>query len=143
MARPSRRSNQERREQSTEQVLASALKLFVTRGYGGHGILRNLSDGKPILRNNREVLGGCPDHSCAPVLLTTAGISYAVSTSGLYARDLSNGQILWQSRGFAPRACTTPIAANGRLFFSPNVNNTLYCFEPESDQRKTTGGVIR
>lgn len=103
---------------------------FVTRGYGGHGILRDLSSGKPIIRDNREVLGGCPDHSCAPVLLTTAHISYAVSTSGLYARDLNSGEIIWQSRGFAPRACTTPIAANGRLFFSPNVNNTLYCFEP-------------
>jgi outer membrane protein assembly factor BamB len=109
---------------------------FVTRGYGGHGILRDLSNGKPILRNNRQILAGCPDHSCAPVLLTTARISYAVSTSGLYARDLNTGKILWQSRGFAPRACTTPIAANGRLFFSPNVNNMLYCFEPDSESAK-------
>ena len=38
MASPSLRSNQERREQSTEQVLASALKLFVTRGYGSTSI---------------------------------------------------------------------------------------------------------
>lgn len=38
MARPSRRTNQERREQSTEQVLASALKFFVTRGYGATSI---------------------------------------------------------------------------------------------------------
>ena len=38
MASPSRRSNQQRREQSTEQVLASALKLFVTRGYGSTSI---------------------------------------------------------------------------------------------------------
>ena len=38
MARPGRRSNQERREQSTEQVLASALTLFVTRGYGATSI---------------------------------------------------------------------------------------------------------
>ncbi len=38
MARPARRSNQERREQSTEQVLASALKRFVTRGYGSTSI---------------------------------------------------------------------------------------------------------
>jgi AcrR family transcriptional regulator len=33
-----RRSNQERREQSIEMVLASALKLFVTRGYGATSI---------------------------------------------------------------------------------------------------------
>jgi AcrR family transcriptional regulator len=38
VARPSRRTNQERREQSTEQVLASALKFFVTRGYGATSI---------------------------------------------------------------------------------------------------------
>jgi outer membrane protein assembly factor BamB len=103
---------------------------FVTRGYGGYGILRELASGKPILRQGREALGGCPDHSCSPVLLTTGRISYAVSSSGLYARDVDSGEILWQSLGFAPRACTTPIAANGRLFFSPNVNNSLYCFEP-------------
>lgn len=38
MASSNRRSNQERREQSTEQVLAAALKLFVTRGYGATSI---------------------------------------------------------------------------------------------------------
>ena len=38
MASPNRRSNQQRREQSTEQVLASALKMFVTKGYGGTSI---------------------------------------------------------------------------------------------------------
>jgi outer membrane protein assembly factor BamB len=103
---------------------------FVVRGYGGYGIVRELGTGKPLIRNGREVLGGCPDHSCSPVLLTTGKLSYAVSSSGLYARDLDTGKVVWQSRGFAPRACTSPVAANGRLFFSPNVNNTLYCFEP-------------
>lgn len=103
---------------------------FVTRSYGGHGILRDLASGKPIVRNGKEALGGCPDHSCSPVLLTTGRISCAVSSSELYARDVDSGKILWQSLGFAPRACTTPIAAHGRLFFSPNVNNALYCFEP-------------
>ena len=38
MPRPNRRSNQVRREQSTEQVLASALKQFVNRGYGATSI---------------------------------------------------------------------------------------------------------
>ncbi|QDU31387.1 Quinohemoprotein alcohol dehydrogenase ADH-IIG precursor [Anatilimnocola aggregata] len=108
---------------------------FVTRSYGGHGILRELASGKPIIRNGREALGGCPDHSCSPVLLTTGRISYAVSSSGLYARNVDSGEIIWQSLGFAPRACTTPIAANGRLFFSPNVNNSIYCFEPLGVQR--------
>jgi outer membrane protein assembly factor BamB len=103
---------------------------FVVRGYGGHGIVRDLATGKPVIRDRREVLGGCPDHSCAPVLLTRGRLSYAVSSSGLHVRDIDTGKILWQSLGFAPRACTTPTAANGRLFYSPNVNNMLYCFEP-------------
>ena len=109
---------------------ALAEDVFVVRGYGGHGIVSDLATGKPVIRDKREVLGGCPDHACSPVLLTSGKISYAVSSSGLYARDLDTGKIVWQSLGFAPRACTSPTAANGRLFFSPNVNNMLYCFEP-------------
>ena len=38
MAGPNRRSNQDRREQSTEQVLAAALKLFVSNGYAATSI---------------------------------------------------------------------------------------------------------
>ena len=38
MASGNRRSNQERREQSTEQVLAAALQLFVSRGYAATSI---------------------------------------------------------------------------------------------------------
>jgi hypothetical protein len=49
---------------------------------------------------------------------------------------VESGKIVWQSLGFAPRACTSPTAANGRLFFSPNVNNMLYCFEPIGEVKK-------
>jgi outer membrane protein assembly factor BamB len=104
---------------------------FVVRGYGGYGMVRELATGKPLVRDKREVQGGCPDHACSPVLLTSGRLSYAVSSSGLYVRDMDSSKILWQSLGFAPRACTCPTAANGRLFYSPNVNNMLYCFEPE------------
>lgn len=104
--------------------------IFITRGYGGHAVVRRIADGKTITRNGRELLGGCPDHACSPVLLSTNKLSFAVSSSGLYVRDLNSGDILWQSLGFAPRACTNPVPANGRLFFSPNANNMLYCFEP-------------
>lgn len=38
MPSPSRRSNQERREQSTEQVLTAALRRFVDHGYGATSI---------------------------------------------------------------------------------------------------------
>ena len=78
------------------------------RGYGGHGWVRELLTGKPLKRDGREVVGGCPDHACSPVLLTSGRISYAVSSSGLYARDMETGKVVWQSLGFAPRACTSP-----------------------------------
>jgi outer membrane protein assembly factor BamB len=109
---------------------------FVVRGYGGDGIVRDLETGKPVIRDRHVVQGGCPDHACSPVLLTSGRLSYAVSCSGLYVRDIDTGKILWRSLGFAPRACTSPTAANGRLFFSPNVNNMLYCFEPASEAKK-------
>ena len=38
MSSPNRRTNQDRREHSIEQVLAAALALFVTRGYGATSI---------------------------------------------------------------------------------------------------------
>src|SRR4029078_5413926 len=104
-----------------------------------HGWVRELLTGKPMTREKREVVGGCPDHACCAVLLTAGKISYAVSSSGLYARDMETGKVLWQSLGFAPRACTSPIAANGPLFFSPNVNNMLYCFEPVSTPEERPG----
>jgi len=104
---------------------------FVTRGYGGSGLVRDLASAKAVKVKGKELTGGCPDHACSPVLLTTSKLSYAVSSSGLYVRDLTTGDILWQSLGFAPRTCTNPTPANGRLFFSPNANNMLYCFEPE------------
>jgi len=103
---------------------------FVIRGYGGHGILRDILTGKPMRKDNRDIQAGCPEHACSPVLLSSGKLSFAVGSAGLYVRDLTDGKILWQSLGFAPRACTCPTAANGRLFFSPNVNNMLYCFEP-------------
>src|SRR5262249_19992443 len=34
---------------------------FVVRGYGGDGIVRDLATGKAVIRDRREVPGGCPD----------------------------------------------------------------------------------
>ena len=33
--------------------------------------VRELLSGKPLKRDKREVVGGCPDHACSPVLLTS------------------------------------------------------------------------
>jgi hypothetical protein len=45
------------------------------------------------------------------------------------------GELLWLSKGFAPRTCSNASASNGRIFCNPQVNNVLYCFEPEGRGR--------
>ena len=104
---------------------------FCGRGYSGRSEAWRLEDGKPKKAGTKQIPLGGPDHACGPVLLTSSGLSLAVTVSGLYARDASTGEMLWRSPGFAPRSCSSPIAANGRVFYNPQVNGMLYCFEPE------------
>ena len=99
--------------------------IFTGRGYSGRAQAFNLADGSPVptLR-----LGG-PDHACGPVVLTSGGLSLAVTVSGLHVRDMKTGGIVWSSPGFAPRTCSSPIVANGRIFYNPQINGMIYCFE--------------
>ncbi len=103
---------------------------FSGRGYSGHAASWSLEDGKPRKHEGKQVLLGGPDHACGPVLFTSGGASIAVTVSGLYVRDAATGRMLWQSPGFAPRSCSSPIAASGRIFYNPQANGMLYCFEP-------------
>jgi outer membrane protein assembly factor BamB len=103
---------------------------FCGRGYSGRSEAWRLEDGKPKKSGGKQIPLGGPDHACGPVLLTSSGLSLAVTVSGLYARDASTGEMLWNSPGFAPRSCSSPIASNGRVFYNPQVNGMLYCFEP-------------
>ncbi|MBI3856783.1 MAG: PQQ-binding-like beta-propeller repeat protein [Planctomycetes bacterium] len=112
-------------------VPALGSDFFCGRGYSGRSEAWRLEDGKAKKANGKQIPLGAPDHACGPVLLTSGGLSLAVTVSGLYARDVSTGEMLWNSPGFAPRSCSSPIAANGRVFYNPQVNGMLYCFEPE------------
>ena len=47
--------------------------------------------------------------------------------------DCQTGEVRWKSPGFASWTCPNPIASNGRIFYCPQVNGTLYCFEPCPD----------
>jgi len=53
-----------------------------------------------------------------------------MSIVGLHARDTNTGELLWKSKGFAPRTCASAIPASGRIFCNPQVNGMFYCFEP-------------
>jgi len=104
---------------------------LTARGYSGSAERRSLTNGKPESHQGRTVQLGGPEHACGPALLASSGISIAVTVGGLYVRDVRTGELLWLSKGFAPRTCSNAIAANGRVFVNPQVNGVLYCFEPE------------
>lgn len=100
---------------------------LVMRGYGGHGVKVRLDDGKDY-PNCRE-LGG-ETHSCSPVALTPR-YAFAATVGGLNVRDVSNGELLWRSPGFAPRGCVNVALANGRVFWPSAASGMIFCWEPE------------
>jgi len=88
----------------------------------------SLADGTTI--KPRINLGG-EGHGCGPVIITAAGIGLRATAEGLFASDCKTGKILWKSLGFAPRGCSNPIAASGRVFYTPQIQGLMFCFEPE------------
>ena len=113
------------REYMPDVTVAS--DFIVVRGYGGHGIKLRLEDGKDY-PNCRE-LGG-PTHSCSSVALTPK-YAFAATVAGLNVRDVKNGDLLWQSPGFAPRGCVNPAVANGRVFWPSAASGMIFCWESE------------
>ena len=99
---------------------------LVMRGYGGHGAKVRLEDGKDY--PDCEELGG-DTHACGAVALTPE-FSFAITLGGLNVREVRTGKLLWESPGFAPRACVNPVLANGRIFWTSAASGMIYCFEP-------------
>jgi len=100
------------------------------RGYGGGADKRSLKNGSAATGLEKGGNLGGLAHACGPVALTTGGLSLAISVSGLSVRDAVTGKLLWQSPGFAPRACVNATIANGRVFFPTAASGMLYCWEP-------------
>ena len=118
------------RKQYWGHIPALGKDIYSGRGYSGRAEAFLLADGSRKTVDGKSIRLGGPDHACGPVVLTSGGLSLAVTVSGLYVRDVDTGEILWNSRGFAPRTCSSPAVANGRIFTNPQVNGMLYCFEP-------------
>jgi outer membrane protein assembly factor BamB len=104
----------------------------VLRGYGGAAQKINLIDGsfsKGLVKGGQ--LGG-DTHACGAVGLTPL-YSYAVTVGGLIVRDAETGEQIWQSPGFAPRACVNVSLANGRVFWPSAASGVFFCWEPQKD----------
>ena len=103
---------------------------FTGRGYSGGAVRRSFKDRRPEKHQRKTIQLGGPEHACGPVMLTSGGLSIAVTVGGLHIRDVRTGELLWRSKGFAPRTCSNAIASNGRIFYNPQVDGVFYCFEP-------------
>ncbi|MEX0704824.1 MAG: PQQ-binding-like beta-propeller repeat protein [Planctomycetales bacterium] len=100
---------------------------IVMRGYGGHGAKVRLEDGKDY-PGCRE-LGG-DSHACSSVALTPK-YAFGITVGGLNVRDVTNGELLWRSPGFAPRGCVNAALASGRVFWPSAASGMIFCWEPE------------
>jgi hypothetical protein len=101
----------------------------VLRGYGGFAIRCSLSDGRLMEFHDRQAQLGGANHACGAVALTP-NVSINVTVSALHVRDVKTGAQLWDSPGFAPRACTNPSLSNGRVFWPSAASGVLFCWEP-------------
>lgn len=99
---------------------------FAIKGYGGDTRRYRLEDCRPIPGS----IGGT-EHTCSSSLLTSGGLSLVCTVGGMYVRDADSAELLWLSRGFAPRNCANPCVSNGRVFVNPQVTGVMYCFEPD------------
>jgi len=103
---------------------------YTCRGYSGFAQRFRLSDRQPEQHDGKRILLGAEAHACGTVVLTSGDVSLAMSIVGLHARNTNTGELLWKSKGFAPRTCASAIPASGRIFCNPQVNGMFYCFEP-------------
>jgi outer membrane protein assembly factor BamB len=71
-----------------------------------------------------------PAHGCGAIALASPGYALSATVEGIFAVDCQDGTILWKSPGFGSWTCPNPIASNGRIFYCPQVNGLLFCFEP-------------
>jgi len=100
-----------------------------TEGARRRRLADGMAEGEPL------EIGGI-GHGCGSTVLTSGGIAIRATARGLQVCDARTGTLLWQSLGFAPRACSNPIAASGRVFYNPQVSGTVFCFEPEASGGK-------
>ena len=57
-------------------------------------------------------------------------MALSATIDGLYMTDINTGEVVWNSPGFASFTCPHAIPSNGRIFYCPQTNGMIYCFEP-------------
>ncbi len=119
-----------RRRRFVQTVSLGPDYFTVNNRYGGGAKRWNLANGNLAGTPKARIQLWGIGHGCGAVVLTSEGMALSATTAGLYMKETETGRLLWKSLGMAPRACPSPIVANGRIFYCPQVNGMMYCFEP-------------
>ena len=105
----------------------------VNNKYEGGAWRWNLADGSIVGSLDDPVQLWGSSHGCGAIVLTSEGYALSATLEGIFAVNCETGKVIWKSPGFASWTCPHPIAANGCIYYCPQVNGTFYCFEPVSD----------
>ena len=97
----------------------------VAHKYGNKAYRFDLSNGV-----NTGVNLWAPSHGCGSIVLGSEGFAMSAGIDGICIKDSTNGTTLWTSGGFTASTCPHPAVANGRIFYCPQDDGMLYCFEP-------------
>lgn len=96
----------------------------------------NLSDGV-----NTGINLWAPSHGCGSIVLGSEGFAMSAGIDGICIKDSTDGSILWTSGGFTASTCPHPAVSNGRIFYCPQDDGMLYCFEPELPVNERPGDM--
>lgn len=102
----------------------------VSNKYDGGAWRWNLADGSIVGSLDKPVQLWGPAHACGAIVLASEGFALSATIEGLYAVDSETGKVIWKSMGFGSWACPHAAASNGRIYYCPQINGMMFCFEP-------------
>ena len=110
--------------------------LVVAHKYGNKANRFNLSDGV-----DSGVNLWATSHGCGSIVLGSEGFAMSAGVNGICIKDSTDGSILWTSGGFTASTCPHPAVTNGRIFYCPQDDGMLYCFEPVQPVNERPGDM--
>ena len=102
----------------------------INNKYEGGAKRWNLADGTLAGSPEERIQLWGPAHGCGSVVLTSQGMALSATIGGLFMTDTLTGKVVWKSPAFASYTCPHAIVSNGRIFYCPQTNGVMYCFEP-------------
>jgi len=102
----------------------------VNNKYNGGALRWNLADGSIVGSFDKPVQLWGPAHGCGAIVVASEGFALSATLEGIYAVDSETGKVIWKSMGIGSHTCPNPAAANGRIYYCPQINGMMFCFEP-------------